>query len=110
MEALVSAEGDENPYLIGRELGEEVAEEGLSQARAAEVARLFVLLKRARLTHGDTKSSNFIVANDKVHLVDLDAMRIGISRFDKDIERFLANWQGEVRQRFITAFEAVELI
>jgi tRNA A-37 threonylcarbamoyl transferase component Bud32 len=96
--------------LPGRELGQEVAEQGLSQARAAEVARLFVLLKRAGLTHGDTKSSNFIVANDKVHLVDLDAMRIGISRFDKDIERFLANWQGEVRERFSAAFEAVGLL
>jgi tRNA A-37 threonylcarbamoyl transferase component Bud32 len=96
--------------LPGRELGKEVAEKGLSQARAAEVARLFVLLKRAGLTHGDTKSSNFIVAGDKVHLVDLDAMRIGISRFDKDIERFLANWQGEVRERFVAAFQAAELL
>jgi tRNA A-37 threonylcarbamoyl transferase component Bud32 len=96
--------------LEGQGLDEEVAEMGLSQSRAAEVARLFVLLKRAGLTHGDTKSSNFIVAEGRLHLIDLDAMRIGTAGFDKDVQRFLANWEGDVRARFEAAFQAVELL
>lgn len=96
--------------LGGRELDQEVAERGLSQSRAAEVARLFVLLRRAGLTHGDTKSSNFIVSDERIYLVDLDAMRPGTARFDKDVERFLANWEGHVRERFESAFRAVALL
>lgn len=96
--------------LGGRELAAEVAESGLSQSRAAEVTRLFVLLKRAGLTHGDTKSSNFMVSDNHVYLVDLDAMRLGTAQFDKDVARFLANWEGEVRERFELAFRAEELI
>ena len=87
-----------------------MAEQGLSQSRAAEVARLFVLLKRARLTHGDTKSSNFIVCDGRLHLIDLDAMRTGTTGFDKDVQRFLANWEGDVRARFEAAFQAVALL
>ncbi len=96
--------------LQGQSLSEEVVERGLSQTRAAEVARLFVLLKRAGLTHGDSKASNFIVCDDQVHLIDLDAMRRGTRAFGKDIERFLENWEGEVRERFEAAFRAVELL
>lgn len=96
--------------LDGQDLEQEVAERGLSQARAAEIARLFVLLKRAGLTHGDTKSSNFVVRDDQIHLVDLDAMRLGTREFGKDLERFLNNWEGEVRERFVAAFRAVELL
>ncbi len=96
--------------LPGTELHQEVAEAGLSQARAAEVARLFVLLKRAGLTHGDTKASNFMVHEGRVHLVDLDAMQLGTAGFDRDIARFLENWEAEVRERFAAAFRAVDLL
>ena len=96
--------------LGGKDLDLEVAERGLSQARAAEVARLFLLLKRAGLTHGDSKASNFVVSDERVFLVDLDAMRLGTAQFDKDVERFLANWEGDVRARFESAFRAVALL
>ncbi len=96
--------------LQGMDLGEEVAAHGISRARAAEVARLFVLLKRAGLTHGDTKSSNFIVCDGRVCLIDLDAMRLGTAQFEKDVQRFLANWEGAVLETFTAAFQAVELL
>ena len=96
--------------LGGRDLAEEVAEDGLSHSRAAEVARLFVLLKRAGLTHGDTKATNFVIHADRVHLIDLDAMALGVRHFEKDLQRFLDNWEGEVRERFQGAFSAVGLL
>ena len=96
--------------LAGRDLAAEVLENGLSHSRAAEVARLFVLLKRAGLTHGDTKATNFMIHADRVYLIDLDAMHLGTRHFEKDLTRFLDNWEGEVRARFQAAFSAVGLL
>ncbi len=96
--------------LEGQDLAGEVADRGVGASRAAEVARLFVLLKRAGLTHGDTKATNFIVRDGRVHLIDLDAMQLGTGRFDRDVARFLDNWEGDARARFESAFRAAELI
>lgn len=65
-------------------------------------------LAAARISHGDLKASNFLVdeAAQKLLLIDLDAMRLHRSgwRFQRarrrDLARFLANWDGELRTHF----------
>ena len=51
------------------------------------------------ISHGDMKASNFLVAQDQVVVLDLDAMKQHKSaatarpRIRKDRARFLRNWQ-----------------
>lgn len=61
---------------------------------------LFSTLKQARISHGDMKATNFIVANNTLTLLDLDATkqhqfnwRYSIANA-RDKQRFLKNWQG----------------
>ncbi len=83
-------------------LGQELAEQGLSAGRLRELVELFTLLDRAGLSHNDTKLSNFLVGpDDRVHLVDVDAVAEGRGR---DVERFLANFEEPLRARFAQAF------
>jgi tRNA A-37 threonylcarbamoyl transferase component Bud32 len=96
--------------LSGPSLAEEVARSGLSQARCEEVAQLFAMLETAGLTHGDAKASNFLVHQDRIHLIDLDAMRIDPSRVGADRQRFLENWKGDERRRFHAAFVDAGLV
>lgn len=96
--------------LGGRDLAMEVAEVGLSSARCSELVGLFLCLKRAGLTHGDTKATNFLIHDDRVHLIDLDAMRLGLREFDRDIRRFLDNWKAPERQQFEAAFGQAGLL
>jgi hypothetical protein len=102
-------------YLVMEDLGShdlaaEVSLRGFSSPLADEVADLFVLMKRAGLTHGDTKASNFLISDGRVHLIDLDAMRLGLAGFERDLERFLTNWQGETRLGFEAAFKRAGLL
>ena len=97
-------------YLVLEDLGDgelagEIADDGLSDARCAEVAALFSALGRAGLAHGDAKVSNLLIAPDgTVRLVDVDALRS--ARYGRrDVARFLANFSGDVRARFARAFE-----
>lgn len=87
--------------LGGRDLPAELDANGLTEARVAQVARLFRALAAAGLRHGDTKASNFLVTPDAVALVDLDALREGGGQ-EKDVARFLANFDDrpDVRERF----------
>ena len=64
--------------------------------------RLFDALQREGLTHRDTKSTNFIVADGVVSIVDLDALRPARSRRSGrvDRERFLRNWDAQTAARF----------
>ncbi len=65
---------------------------------AGEVAEMFAQLRRWRISHGDMKATNFIVADDGVYVIDLDAMRQHRSQsvFERawrdDTSRFAANW------------------
>ena len=98
-------------YLVMEDMGPEdlsdqASRHGLSDQQVAGVICLFCALKAAGLTHGDTKASNFLVSQDQVALVDLDAMHEGVAGQARDIERFLANWMDkpELRERFRLCF------
>ncbi len=62
-------------------------------------------LAAAGLQHGDLKATNFVLAQDRVVLIDYDALRPGAA--DKDIARFLANWTDypELHEQWVQALE-----
>ncbi len=103
-------------YLVMEDAGREdlsgrASGGGLSDEQVAGVVRLFSALKAAGLTHGDTKASNFLVSQNQVALVDLDAMHEDVAGLARDIDRFLANWpdQPELRERFRLRFVEARL-
>lgn len=57
-------------------------------------------LRAAGIVHGDLKATNFLVSNNRVVLVDLDATRCARGRrletgLQKDLQRFLRNWSDQ---------------
>jgi tRNA A-37 threonylcarbamoyl transferase component Bud32 len=80
---------------------------------AGRIARLFRQLQTRRISHGDLKASNILVAGKEVMLIDLDSMRgfgaeKGFQRaWKRDLRRFMANWQGapELAKLFEQALE-----
>ena len=98
-------------YAHGTPLAEAVRCGGFDADLANRVHMLFRGLRTARLSHGDTKASNFLVVGDEVTVLDLDAavFHRGRRRFEqrhrRDVERFLRNWDdvapaaSEQRQR-----------
>jgi tRNA A-37 threonylcarbamoyl transferase component Bud32 len=71
-----------------------------------QVVRLFDILWHSHVSHGDMKATNFIVTNEGVQLIDLDAVawhssdRSFIKAFRQDLQRFMANWQGNTWNHF----------
>ena len=57
------------------------------------------LLWKHRITHGDLKGSNILLAQDRVVVLDLDSMKkskvkfVANRRIRKDVARFRRNWQ-----------------
>ena len=99
-------------YLVMEDAGERdlesvVASEGVSALLLDQVVGVFRGLRAAGLVHGDTKASNFLLTDDGICLVDLDAMRPGRD-LRKDARRFLGNWDHvpAVRARFADALQA----
>jgi tRNA A-37 threonylcarbamoyl transferase component Bud32 len=89
------------------DLAAEVEAAGLQEARLAEVVQIFRDLETAELVHGDTKATNFLLAADGLHLVDLDALAGGGARGrQRDRRRFLDNFRHlpEVHRRIEAAF------
>jgi tRNA A-37 threonylcarbamoyl transferase component Bud32 len=76
-------------------------------------AKLIDQLIGANLSHGDMKATNFIVTNNSIQLIDLDAMQIHSSRakamvaIKSDIDRLLYNWdEANVKKSFSHALQA----
>ena len=86
-------------YLNGIPLVEAIDHAGADPKLMAAIRTLFAGLRAARLGHGDMKASNFILAGEQVHVVDLDAAVSyrGAGRFRsrhrRDCERFLQNFE-----------------
>jgi tRNA A-37 threonylcarbamoyl transferase component Bud32 len=75
---------------------------------AGNFAHLFELFHQLKISHGDCKSTNFLLKGNEPWVLDLDAMQVCSSpvRFKKlfqvDRQRFLRNWQAlpELQQWF----------
>ena len=65
---------------------------------ATAIVDLFQMLARLRISHGDTKATNFIWREGRLALIDLDAMHQHTSssafarHWRRDRRRFLRNW------------------
>lgn len=68
-------------------------EPALTRARR-HMERIFVLMERLRFNHGDTKASNFLWRDERLWVLDLDAMEIDLSprKARKVIARDRARW------------------
>jgi len=73
-------------------------QQGAWQPILEQIVDIFVELWGAKISHGDTKASNFIIRNDQVYLLDLDGMRrhrrksVLKQAWRRDIKRFLQNF------------------
>ena len=110
--ALMAVGGPGPAYLVLEDLGDvtladHIARQGVDAAALDGVARLFEALSREGLAHRDTKASNFLVVDDAVALVDLDALRPA-RRWEiaNDRERFLRNWDPATAAAFAARLEA----
>jgi tRNA A-37 threonylcarbamoyl transferase component Bud32 len=62
---------------------------------------MFGYFRDYRIVHGDCKATNFIVADGKIYVIDLDAMRREpddrrfLKYHARDLKRFAANWRGD---------------
>lgn len=71
-----------------------------------KILNTFKSLLGSRISHGDMKSTNFIVTESDFVLIDLDAMQVHRSErffyraFQKDMARFMANWHGDTHRHF----------
>jgi tRNA A-37 threonylcarbamoyl transferase component Bud32 len=72
------------------------------------LASLLRYLSNSRISHGDMKATNFLMASGGPVIIDLDAMRQHKDpgqfqkAFNKDLDRFMKNWedQPELASRF----------
>ncbi len=88
-------------HLLMRDLGvldlaTETRTSGWRPGRLRQIVNLFQQLAAAGLSHGDAKATNFLVHNDRVHLIDLDSLR-PCRTLAIDIHRFLGNFDGALR-------------
>ena len=80
------------------------------------VVGVFKELYRHRISHGDMKATNFIMAPGGPVLIDLDAMRqhrstqVHRHRFHRDKRRFLRNWSDNVvlQEQFAQRLEGID--
>lgn len=76
------------------------AEERIPANFVDKFKHLLSVFRDYRISHGDMKASNFILQDDKLYVLDLDAMQrykskdAFINLMQKDRERFSQNWQG----------------
>ncbi len=67
------------------------------QPMLEQIVDIFRQLWQAKISHGDTKASNFIIRNEQVYLLDLDGMRryrrksVLRQAWRRDMKRFLQN-------------------
>ncbi|MGD8863636.1 MAG: lipopolysaccharide kinase InaA family protein [Myxococcales bacterium] len=102
-------------YLLMEDLGDEgllsaMAGDAPPEAIVEQVVGVFTALKNAGLAHGDTKATNFLLADGVVHVVDVDAVRQTTDGWRRDVARFLENFDGVLRSAWVSAFRAARLL
>lgn len=66
----------------------------------SQIRDIFDIWKKCKIYHGDCKATNFILVDDKVFIIDLDAMQEfnrqeNFARHHaKDLKRWMKNWAG----------------
>lgn len=66
---------------------------------ARQMAEFIKLMQAEKLSHGDMKATNFIINDQQLYVIDLDAMQVHgqekthTRALQKDVARFMRNWQ-----------------
>src|SRR5690606_19172703 len=74
-------------------------DQALRETVVKEMKKIFSLLKRNRIVHGDMKGNNFLFSKSKVLILDLEHIhrercpKQYEKKFKKDCLRFLKNWE-----------------
>jgi tRNA A-37 threonylcarbamoyl transferase component Bud32 len=77
-------------HLGGRDLATLTANDVIDRFTLQELTDIVGWLRIAGLSHGDFKSTNFMLHEGRLHVIDVDAVKVGAQT--ADIERLLANW------------------
>ncbi len=99
---------DDAPSAAQKYLSQQPTERELANFR-----ELFTAMRLARLYHGDCKSSNFLIGEDHIALIDLDSITECRSKkmtnrlLKRSRRRFLKNWRNDPKKmkRFSEVFE-----
>ena len=81
-----------------------------------QVNEIFKVWNKCFIAHGDCKATNFILHNDQVYIIDLDAMqemnkRENFEKFQrKDLKRWLKNWDSHemLKEKFKLVFQSLQ--
>lgn len=94
-------------YVPSVELIDDLQERIVSDTELRQLTLMFRLMSAEQLSHGDLKAKNILISDDtRLLLIDLDVMRhhsrrsVWANYFEKDMQRFLKNWQGTNREKF----------
>jgi tRNA A-37 threonylcarbamoyl transferase component Bud32 len=79
------------------------------------IVTLFYKLYLLKISHGDTKATNFKIVNKQAVLIDLDSMRqnlfstFALTAHARDLRRFMLNWKDDnaLYNAFVSAFKLV---
>lgn len=84
-------------FLEGEHLLDYLQKASLAEQKhvLAEACSIIQSLRKLNIVHGDMKATNWLLSNNKLYLLDLDAAKISYQtrKFTKDKQRFLKNWQ-----------------
>jgi tRNA A-37 threonylcarbamoyl transferase component Bud32 len=108
--------GDEDITQLCR--GQKLAGDAGVQATAQQVVALLAWLAECRISHGDMKGTNFILAQQGPAIIDLDAMREHACGWlfrrlqQRDLQRFMRNWDDcpDVAALFTQLMQNTELV
>jgi serine/threonine-protein kinase RIO1 len=107
------ADGIDAYNLLHSDKAKESKQEGLVK----QFGEIIQMLADASITHGDFKATNFIITDDGLTIVDLDAMYEHRNKwnfrraFRRDLRRFMDNWVDlpEVSKMFREELSGLEL-
>lgn len=86
-------------FIDGPDAAQWLTENDETNVELKQITEILYLLSEARISHGDLKSTNFLMSKSGPVIIDLDAMkehrnvRTFNRAFNKDLQRFLANWK-----------------
>ncbi len=93
----------------------ECADKNARSEAVKNITTLFYKLYLLRISHGDTKASNFKIVDNKPVLIDLDSMQqhrftaLALKAHARDLRRFMRNWKETpaMYNAFVKAFKVV---
>jgi len=77
-----------------------------------DLVHIVSALQKAGLAHGDLKSTNFLLHQSRLYLIDVDSLRVSKRGQRRDVARLLANWPADtpVHTTVTDAFRQAGLI